>query len=54
MYECGRTLAVARGNTQDLEAKGWYQRAAEAGYEPAKKLLKMLNVAQYGISGFFS
>lgn len=54
MYECGRTLAVARGDTQDMEAKIWYQRAANAGYEPAKKLLKMHDIAKYGIAGFFS
>lgn len=53
MYECGRTLAQARGDTQDMEAKIWYKRAADAGYGPAKKLLKMLDVAKYGIAGLF-
>lgn len=54
MYECGRTLALARRNVQDKEAKIWYQRAANAGYEPAKKLLKTFDIAEHGILGFFS
>ena len=53
MYECGRTLAIARGDTQDKDAKVWYQRAADAGYAPAKKLLKALNIAKHGIAGLF-
>ena len=30
------------------EARAWIKKAADKGYEPAKKRLKMLNVAQGG------
>lgn len=51
MYECGRTLEIASRGTQSHEAKRWYQRAADAGYAPAKRLLMMLDVGEYGIVG---
>ena len=53
MYECGRTIAITSGNVQDADARIWYQRAANAGYQPAKKMLKLLDVAEYGFSGLF-
>lgn len=50
MFECGRVL-LREGRERDGDM--WLYRAAQAGYAPAKKLLKARDVSKYGLMGLF-
>lgn len=50
MHNCG--IILMRVQRED-DAKEWFQRAADCGYAPAKKMLRALNVSKYGIAGLF-
>lgn len=51
MHNCG--IVLLREGCEE-EGDLWLYRAAKAGYEPARKLLKARDISKYGLAGLFS